>query len=188
MRRRGLADPVLGTTDGASGLVRAFKECFHKSLRQRCLVHKKRNILGKVPQEDVEVVKAHLNAVYYAPDLESGEREAELFIEKFQDMYPSAVKCFKEELGACLNHLRCPVRHRKTISSTNLLERAFEEEKRRSKVLPRFFDEKSCLKLVFASLLRASCGWRGMHITFNEKLELMKLRKELGPLLEDLHE
>jgi len=39
-----------------------------------------------------------------------------------------------------LNHLRCPVRHRKFITSTNLAERSFEEEKRRSKVLPRFFD------------------------------------------------
>ncbi|MCD5401229.1 hypothetical protein LR013_01345 [candidate division NPL-UPA2 bacterium] len=29
------------------------------------------------------------------------------------------------------------------------------EEKRRSKVLPRFFDERSCLKLAFATLIRA---------------------------------
>jgi len=53
LKRRGLSDPVLGTTDGAVGLIKAFEEVFSKSLRQRCLVHKKRNILSKVPQSAI---------------------------------------------------------------------------------------------------------------------------------------
>jgi putative transposase len=49
IKKRGLGDPILGTTDGAPGLIQAFEEVFSKTLRQRCLVHKKRNILNKVP-------------------------------------------------------------------------------------------------------------------------------------------
>lgn len=64
LRRRGLNDPVLGVTDGAPGLIRVFEECFSNSLRQKCLVHKKRNILSKVPDRDVPAIKAHLNAVW----------------------------------------------------------------------------------------------------------------------------
>ncbi|HBY57716.1 MAG TPA: hypothetical protein DEG96_07665 [Candidatus Atribacteria bacterium] len=94
-----------------------------------------------------------MNTVYYAPDLE-----------------------------ASLNHLRCPVRHRKFITSTNLVERSFEEEKRRSKVLPRFFDEKSCLKLALASLLRASWKERRIPLSFSEQQELRELRYQLGQL------
>ena len=38
--RRGLRVPVLITTDGAPGLIRAADEVWPKSLRQRCLAHK----------------------------------------------------------------------------------------------------------------------------------------------------
>ena len=44
LRRRGLGDPLLVTSDGAPGLVRAIEECFPRSLRQRCLAHKMRNL------------------------------------------------------------------------------------------------------------------------------------------------
>ena len=56
--KRGLPEPILGTTDGAPGLIRAFETVFPKTLRQRCLVHKKRNILAKVPEDAVPEVKS----------------------------------------------------------------------------------------------------------------------------------
>jgi len=180
---RGLRESVLGTTDGAPGLIRAFEECFPRSLRQRCVVHKKRNILGKVPRGVAAQVKAYLDAVYYAPDLDSAKAMASGFVDRYESVYPSAVKCFQDDLDACLNHLLCPVRHRRSISSTNLLERTFLEERRRSKVLARFFDEKSCLKLAFGSLMRASQGWRRIPMSFEEQLELIELRNRLGQRL-----
>ncbi|MFQ5906314.1 MAG: transposase, partial [bacterium] len=180
LRSRGLRHPVLGTTDGAPGLIRAFEECFLRSLRQHCVVHKKRNILAKVPRGVVAEVRAYLDAVYYAPDLNSRKAMARGFVERYGSLYPSAVKCFQDDLDACLNHLLCPVRHRRSISSTNLLERTFLEERRRTRVLARFFDEKSCLKLVFGSLMRASQGWRRIPMSYEEQLELIELRNKLG--------
>lgn len=180
LRKRGLRDPVLGTTDGAPGLIQAFEQTFPKTLRQRCLVHKKRNILNKVPSESVPEVKIFLNSVYYAPDKETAMTLAQAFRDKFGNCYPSAVKSFDEDLDACLSHLQCPAKHRKSITSTNLAERSFLEEKRRSKVIPRFFDEKSGLKLAFASLIRASQGWSRLNITFDEQVLIMELREKLG--------
>lgn len=77
LKKRGLGDPILGTTDGAPGLIQAFEEIFSKTLRQRCLVHKKRNILNKVPSEVASEVKFHLNSVYFAVDdpAKGGERK-----------------------------------------------------------------------------------------------------------------
>jgi len=180
LKKRGLGDPILGTTDGAPGLIQAFEEVFSKTLRQRCLVHKKRNILNKVPSEVASEVKFHLNSVYFAADEKSALREAQAFRDRFAHLYPSAVKSFEDDLGACLAHLKCPPRHRKFITSTNLVERSFEEEKRRSKVIPRFFDEKSGLKLVFATLIRTSQRWRRLTITFDEEIKLMELRHKLN--------
>ena len=180
LRKRGLRDPVLGVSDGAPGLIQAFEQAFPKTLRQRCLVHKKRNILNKVPSESVSEVKIYLNSVYFAPDKESAQREAESFRDKFAPLFPSAVKSFDDDLDACLAHLECPITHRRHITSTNLAERSFLEEKRRSKVIPRFFDEKSGLKLVFASLMRASQGWRKIKFTFHDQIKIMELRHKLG--------
>jgi len=53
-----------------------------------------------------------------------------------------------------------PEGHHKHIRTTNLLERCFVEQKRRTKVIPRFLDKKNCLKLVYATLIRISEKWR----------------------------
>ncbi len=46
-----LVDPLLAVTDGAPGLIRAVEEVFPRSLRQRCLAHRIRNLETKVPAE-----------------------------------------------------------------------------------------------------------------------------------------
>ena len=149
LKKRGLKDPVLGVTDGAPGLIKAFQEVFPKTLRPRCLVHKKRNILNKVPQEAIPDIKIHLNNIYFASDKDTAYREKEAFKQKYGSLYPSAVKSLEEDFSACIQHLQCPAGHRKNITSTNMIERSFLEEKRRSNTIPRFFNEKSGLKLVF---------------------------------------
>jgi len=182
MVRRGLRVPLTITSDGAPGLIRAIEEMFSKSLRQRCLVHKIRNIVSKLPSEAIPEVKAHLRSVFEAPTLEAARKRAQEVLEKYQALYPSAMKAFSEDLEACLNHLKCPVKHRKAIRTTNLLERTFEEEKRRTKIIPRFFDEKSCLKLVFSTLIRVSQRWQRIRVASFELAQIDKLRKELGLL------
>jgi transposase-like protein len=179
MVRRGLKVPLTITSDGAPGLIRAIGEMWPKSLRQRCLVHKIRNIVTKLPSEAIPEVKVHLRSVFEAPTLEAGKKRAQEVLEKYQALYPSAMKAFSEDLEASLNHLKCPVKHRKAIRTTNLLERTFEEEKRRTKIIPRFFDEKSCLKLVFATLIRVSQRWQRIRMTSFELAQIDKLRRDL---------
>jgi len=183
--RRGLQTPVLVTTDGAPGLIRAVEEVFPNSLRQRCLFHKTRNVLDKVPDSVRAEVKAMLKTAYYAPNREVARLMAAKVSEAFQAQYPSAIKSFQNDWEACIAHLRCPTTHHKPIRTTNLLERSFLEERRRTRTIPRFFTEKSCLKLVFATLWRASQRWRGVRMSQIERQQLRLLRSELGLLLDD---
>src|SRR5260221_13396632 len=46
---RGLACPLLVISDGNAGLIGAIEQVFPKALRQRCLIHRGRNILAKIP-------------------------------------------------------------------------------------------------------------------------------------------
>jgi transposase-like protein len=47
LRRRGLPDALLVASDRAPGMIRAIEECLPRSLRQRCLAHKMRNLQSK---------------------------------------------------------------------------------------------------------------------------------------------
>jgi putative transposase len=44
---RGLRPPLLVICDGAPGLIGAIEQLFDRSLRQRCLVHRARNVLPR---------------------------------------------------------------------------------------------------------------------------------------------
>ena len=70
----------------------------------------------------------------------------------------------------------------KRVRTTNLLERCFLEERRRTKVVPRFFTEKSSIKLVFATLWRTSKRWQGVRVSNIERQQVTLLRRELGQL------
>jgi len=83
----------------------------------------------------------------------------------YEQEYPEAMKCLRTDLEECLTALRFPEAHRKRIRTTNLLERLFGEGQRRSKVIPRFMSERSGLSLMFAVLVDASAGWRGVKVT-----------------------
>ena len=63
--------------------------------------------------------------------------------------------------------------------TTNLIERSFEEERWRTKVIPRFTVERSAMKLVFAALIRCSQRWKRASITDIERHQLKLLRTEL---------
>jgi transposase-like protein len=181
MVRRGLRPPLTTTSDGAPGLLRALDEVFPKSLRIRCWVHKMRNVLGKLPESAQAEVKAWLQAVRDAPTLEAGQQTAAELISRFQDQYPAAMKSFAHDLEASLAHLKLPPTHRKFVRTTNLIERSFAEQRRPTKVIPRFFDERSCLKLAFAAVQRAAKRWQRVHISELERRQLELLRSQLQP-------
>jgi transposase-like protein len=181
MQARGLCQPLLVTHDGCKGIGPAVEKTFPKSDRQRCLVHKVRNILNKVPKEMQDRIHTEVKAIYHAGSEESAKTLAKSFIEAYANSYPSMIKCFNEDLPACLKHLEYPPAHHKFIRTTNLIERAFLEEKRRTKIIPAHVNEKGAVKLVFAVLMRASKRWVRVKMTDLELAQLKHLRPVMRP-------
>jgi len=180
MVRRGLRIPTTVTADGAPGLINAIGQVFGKSLRVRCWYHKMANIRSKLPADQAEEILAHVRAVRDAPTLEAGQAMASSVLERFTDRFPSAMACMADDLEASLAHLRVPARHRINVRTTNLLKRTFEEERRRTKVIPRLLDEKAAMKLVFATLIHVSDRWQRIAVSDLERQQLHLLRRELG--------
>lgn len=179
MRRRGLPDPLLVVSDGAPGLIRAIEECFPRSRRQRCLVHKMRNLQSKVPDDLWPEFKARAAASYQAASPALARVLAEDIRATFGRDLPSAVACFEDDFEACIAHLAFPLAHRRAIRTTNLLERLFGEERRRTKVIPHAFGERAVLKLMYASLIRAAERWRAIKMTAFERRQLKAIREQI---------
>ncbi len=185
MVERGLKIPLSITSDGAPGLKKAIDEVWPQSIRIRCWVHKMRNVLDRIPEAYKVEVKTYLTAVRDAPDYESGFKRAKELVDQYKKDFPRAMKSFEDDLEASLAHLNLPAVHRRYVRTTNLIERSFGEQRRRSKVIPRFFDEKSALKLAFATLWRTSQRWRRVRFSEIEQKHVFELRKKLGLLQED---
>ena len=177
---RGLRQPTTVTSDGAPGLVNAIRAVFEKSIRIRCWFHRLANIRTKLPDEDAPEVMAHVYTVRDAPTIDAARVAADRFVATFGRSYPSAVTCFQDDLEALLAIHRVPVRHRIRVRTTNLAERSFEEERRRTKVIPRLRTEQSAIKLVFATMMRAADRWTRVSINDLERHQLRLLRAELG--------
>ena len=57
LKDHGLPSPLLVISDGAPGLIAAIEQAFPKALRQRCLIHRARNVLAKVPAAAAPVTR-----------------------------------------------------------------------------------------------------------------------------------
>jgi len=179
MTERGLQEPLLIVYDGNPGVKKACKQVFPNSLKQRCQVHKLRNILSKVPKAAQAEMKTMIVKVFQAESYAKGISAGTRLFERFKDRFPAAMECFIKDLEETLQCLRLPEEHRMRARTTNVLERLFGEAKRRTKVIPYFRSEASAFKLLFATLITASRLWRGVRIDSKINKQLAALESEI---------
>lgn len=191
LRARGLRPPLLVISDGAAGLINAAETALPRSLRQRCLIHRCRNVLAKVPAESQTEIRDAYWAIFDTEDLIAAglapgpklvaavQDRIDAFAAQYARVFPSAVKCLLSDRQQLTSYLRFPIEHHRRIRHSNFIERTFGETRRRVKVIGRLPGEASCLNLVWAVLDRASRGWRGMAMTPPGTRLLADLRHQL---------
>lgn len=179
LTERGLNEPIMVISDGSPGAIKACKEIFSHALKQRCQVHKMRNILARLPKAVIAELKPLIQQVFTAESYEKGLAAGHRLIKRFKTRFPAAMESFEKDLEATIQCLRLPAEHRMRVRTTNMLERLLEEAKRRTKVIPYFQSEKSCLKYVFATMIAASRLWRGVHMTVRTEKQLNSLKERI---------
>lgn len=177
--KRGLRPPLTITTDGAVGLTKAVDAMWPKSLRIRCWFHKMQNLQQKVPALAWPEFKALVVDMRDAPTVETARERREALVARYQHEFPEACRCLLDDAEASLNHLAAPHRHQQYVRTSNLAERAFVEERRRTKVIPHLQDERSLVKLVFAVLIRVSDRWGKKCFSEFEQQQIRSLRRRL---------
>jgi transposase-like protein len=127
---RGLdfSEPRLYILDGGKALTAAVKKHAGESAAiQRCQVHKRRNVLDHLTDEQKPAVAQRLNAAYALEDYAAAKQALNSLHRELMDLNPSAARSLGEGMEETLtvHRLHVPMQLRKTLASTNVIESAF---------------------------------------------------------------
>ncbi len=152
LRSRGATHIDLFVTDGHDGLLAALSEQFTATPRQRCLVHKQRNVLNAIPRRERGDVQAELVGIWDQPTKEEALTQLAAFKAKYAVRYPEAVRSLSEDEEHLLTFYAFPERMHRHIQTTNAIESLFSNVRQRTDQIDVFTTETSCLTIVWATI------------------------------------
>jgi putative transposase len=150
LRTRGATQMDLIVTDGHEGLLAAVSTLFSATLRQRCAVHKQRNVLNAIPHRERKEVSAELSGIFKQEKKEDALLNLAAFKAKYQKRYPEAIRSLSEDEEHLLTFYAFPPVMHRYIRSTNAIESFFSNVRQRTDQIDAFTTETSCLTLVWA--------------------------------------
>ena len=156
------------TSDGGKGLRNALEVVYPRIPRQHCWAHKTRNVLDRVKKVDQEKVKKDLQRISHAKNRQAATQAYWSFCQKYRKVYPGAVKSLESEIDdlLCFYQVKLSPKEKqgldaqelqkaqkalwKKIRTTNLIERAFKEVKRRTRPMGVFGNRSSMERILYA--------------------------------------
>jgi putative transposase len=182
---RGLdfTEPRLYILDGGKALTAAVKKHAGESAAiQRCQVHKRRNVLDHLTDEQKPAVAKKLNAAYGLEGYAAAKEALNTLHRELMDLNPSAARSLGEGMEETLtvHRLRLPIQLRKTMASTNVIESAFSIVEKVCKNVKRWHGGDQRERWVGSGLLVAENQFR--RITGYKLMPvLMEELKTLSP-------
>ena len=152
LRSRGATHLDLIVTDGHDGLLAAVSQLFAATPRQRCLVHKQRNILNAIPRRERSDVQVELVGMWEQPSKQEALIHLAAFKAKYAQRYPEAVRSLVEDEEHLLTFYEFPVSMHRHIQTTNAIESLFSNVRQRTDQIDVFTTETSCLTIVWATI------------------------------------
>src|SRR5215813_6277462 len=160
----------LMATDGGTGLHSALQIVYPKILLQRCWAHKTRNVLDKVKKKDQVLVKKSLNRISHAANRREATQAYWRFSFRWKKAYPRAVACLKKDLDQLLSFFQIKNSQLwSRLRTTNLIERAFREVRRRTRPMGVMAHTQSLQRIVFAVFHHLNENWRQRPSQFTHK-------------------
>ena len=136
-------------------------------------------MLARVPKKKQDKVSKALHRIFYAACLDDARGEAKQFLSYYNREFPTACETLSRHLEECLTFYRFPERHWKHIRTSNVIERAFKEVKRRTRVVGRFPNETSALVMVFSILNEERLKWQKVRMRAEDIVWIEEASKAL---------
>jgi putative transposase len=160
----------LMATDGGTGLHQALQIVYPKIPLQRCWAHKTRNVLDKVKEADQVAVKKALNRISHALNHREATQAYWRLASRWRKAYPKAVACLEKDLDQLLNFFQINKPELwSRLRTTNLIERAFREVRRRTRPMGVMAHTQSLQRIVFAVFHHLNQNWSQHPPKFTHK-------------------
>ena len=179
---RGFKRPKLSIIDGNQGLAQALEKLWSGLPRQRCVVHKLRNLLAHAPRRLHDEIRTDFHAITYAEDAAAAKAAYEVFLRKWRRLSEGVARSMEEAGTDLLTFTRFPKSQWKALRTTNIIERLNQEFRRRIKTQGMFPTESSILILLFGLVasgmvrMRRIEGYEAMGETSpDQKLERLEV-------------
>lgn len=162
LRQRGLEGKQLElvTTDGCSGLHQALDTVYPYVKRQRCWAHKLRNVAAKLKRRHQNECLVGAKSIYQADTKREAVTRFRLWAKDWRPEEPAAVTCLEKDLDELLPFLECPREHWRKIRTTNVIERAFREVRRRTRPMSCFQNSASVDRIIYGVIAHLNKSWQ----------------------------
>lgn len=153
LKKRGLTDVRMVTSDAHEGMIRALSRVFPDVPWQRCQFHFTRNIISKAPQKYQKGLSAELQEIFNAGTMKSALEKRDRILQEYRGTAPEAMECLENGFGDSMTVMKLPKGLRRFYRTSNHIERINRELKRRSKVIGVFPNENSLVRLIGSVLM-----------------------------------
>ncbi len=149
------------TTDGHRGLHAALDLVYPHVPRQSCWVHVLRNVAQRLRVRDRARCLQMARQIYQARSRPAAERALHQWRHAWQKTAPAAVACLLREWEALLAFYVVPHHDWRRVRTTNAIERAFREIRRRTRPMTCFTNLASCDRITYAVIHALNERWEG---------------------------
>jgi putative transposase len=147
-------------TDGCPGLHKALETVYPYIPKQRCWAHKLRNVSNKLKRKDQKECLDEARLIYQARHRKEAINTYREWKSNWQLRYPEAVNCIERDIEELLNFLDVPLEHRIKVRTTNVIERAFREVRRRTRPMSCFTNSLSVDRIIFGVISHLNESWK----------------------------
>lgn len=144
----------LVTADGADGIAAAVAEVFPGADLQRCWTHRVRNLLDAIPLAERRSCLRGLRAIQRARTRRAAVAAYWRWARRWRPRHPNLVRRLEADLDDLLAVFHLPEAIRRQLRSTNLIERAFRELRRRLRPIGSLPDRRSADRILYGQVLR----------------------------------
>jgi putative transposase len=169
---RGLQGVEFITSDGHPGLKAARQAVLPGARWQRCQFHLAQNAVHHAPNLAIrKAIGLELRAVWDAQNLGAAQEELKRLVAKYRATAPKLAAWLEDNVPEGLAVYKLPREHRRTMRTSNPIERSIQQElKRRTRKIRIFPNEASLLRLVTAILVEIDEQWAASqkpYVNFN---------------------
>jgi len=174
LAQRCLRAPHLLVADGAPGLWAAAEQAWPRVPKQRCFLHKMRNVEEKLPEKQRSSAHAAMAEIMHAEHEPEARRKLEALAKSYERKYPKAAACLRDDRDRLFAYYQFPHETWIHLRTTNAIESIFAPIRTRTDAMKRLRTAEFATAVTHALITKLTPSWRRLR----GYRELVDLRKE----------